>query len=225
MNKILKTRIDIGSAASQMIGKTFGRLTIVNYAGHCSTGKAHVYCKCSCGNTKLLDIYCIRSGAVRSCGCLHREMAAITAKKHNTTHGLSKSRTYSMWRDMLTRCYNPNFKFYSYYGGRGIGVCGNWLGRGGFQEFITDMGHPPGCGMSLERKDNNKGYSKENCVWLLRSQQSKNRLYNWQVFSNGKVLTAVEASKEIGRSRKYADQKLRRLGASKSTPVPISILL
>lgn len=218
--KDLKLR-PMNQRVSSMIGQTYGRLTAIRYAGY-GSHKHHVEFRCSCGNTKVLDIYGAASGRVRSCGCMRDEQAGKNSRR---THGMSKSRAYRMWRDMHTRCYNKKFKFYKYYGGRGIGISDSWRGAGGFERFIADMGHPPSQGMSVERKDNDKWYSKENCVWLHRSLQSKNRLYNWQVIANGKVITAVEASGLIGCSRKYADQKLRRLGANKRIPVPISMLL
>lgn len=218
--KIFQRRCDVGRNVADILDRQFGRLLVLAYVGHdVSDGKPHVMCQCSCGNQRVFDIYVVRSGWVKSCGCLHSESARRAGKSH-MTHGLSKTRIYSMWRDMQTRCYNPKFKFYRYYGGRGITVCDQWRGRGGFDVFLKDMGHPKD-GQTLERKDNNKGYCPENCKWLAHSEQSKNRLYNWQILSGDSVITAIEASRLLGRSKGYVDSRLRKSRASKRLPVAI----
>lgn len=202
------------------IGKRFGRLTVKEYKGMAPRRVPYVMCKCRCGNWTLASLVSVRHGAIKSCGCLHSEVAAATAKKHNRTHGLSKTRAYRMWRDMHTRCENPKFKFYRYYGGRGIRVCAQWTGKGGFDVFIAEMGTPK-PGYTLERKDNDKGYSRDNCKWIPGKDQSKNRRHNWRVISNGAVITAIEASKLLGRCKGFVDQRLRVGGYSKEVPVPI----
>jgi len=80
--------------------------------------------------------------------------------------------TYVRWCDMLRRCYNPADAAYRYYGERGITVDPEWHH---FRNFARDMGIPPDLSLTLERKDNDRGYSKENCVWATRSQQALNR--------------------------------------------------
>lgn len=79
------------------------------------------------------------------------------------------------WQNMVQRCTNPNRDDYDNYGGRGITVCERWLGfPQGFQNFLADMGYKFE-GLMLERVDNDKGYSPDNCIWATRSQQNKNR--------------------------------------------------
>lgn len=86
-------------------------------------------------------------------------------------HGLSYTRLYSIWNNMMTRCYNPNGRFYKDYGGRGITVSDEWHN---VEQFYKDMGHPPD-GFSIERRNNNLGYSKDNCSWIPLEAQCKNR--------------------------------------------------
>lgn len=75
---------------------------------------------------------------------------------------------------MKARCYNPNYWAYRHYGGRGIAVCERWLGPEGFRNFLTDMGKKPSPKHSLDRIDNDRPYSPENCRWATQKDQVRN---------------------------------------------------
>lgn len=80
---------------------------------------------------------------------------------------------YSTWSAMKDRCYNKKAKQYTDYGGRGIFVCSSW--KDSFETFALDLGLKPDSTYALERRDNNKGYSKENCYWATRSENNQNK--------------------------------------------------
>ncbi len=115
--------------------------------------------KCFCGNEFETHSYDINRGKTQSCGCL------------KVTHKLSNHRLYKTWRSMIDRCCNINNKRYKDYGSRGIVICNEWLS---VENFINDMYPSYQDGLSIDRIDNNKGYSKDNCRWTTRKIQSRN---------------------------------------------------
>jgi len=131
--------------------------------------------KCDCGKEVKVYGHSVAAGHTISCGCWGREKRILAL----TTHGAGATdaspglkRTYSIWAGMRTRCYNVSGERYSRYGGRGIRVCAAW--RDSFEAFLTDMGEAPE-GLSIDRKDNDKGYTPDNCRWATASEQAVNR--------------------------------------------------
>lgn len=92
--------------------------------------------------------------------------------KHGHAVGGKESRTYSSWRSMLKRCYDPRSNGYERWGGRGIAVCDSW--RESFANFLADMGERPE-GMTLDRIDNDRNYEPDNCRWATWSEQRRNQ--------------------------------------------------
>lgn len=101
-----------------------------------------------------------------------REQApAARENRFPTTHGMTATATYNSWSTMKQRCLNPRSPKYKSYGGRGIDVCPQWMT---FEGFLADMGVRPD-GLTLDRIDNDAGYSPDNCRWATPSQQIANR--------------------------------------------------
>jgi hypothetical protein len=153
-------------------GQRFGFLTILEKSDKRDNSKAQFWrVQCDCGNQKEINGAGIRRGVVVSCGCFAKQQR----KKATTFHGESNNLTYKSWGNMIQRCTNKKHINYPNYGGRGITVCDSWLN---YQNFVADMGQRPNAKMSLDRIDNDKGYSKDNCKWSTQTEQTRNRRLN-----------------------------------------------
>lgn len=151
-----------------LTGQKFGRLTAIKptekRCGHCIGWECH----CDCGNRCIVGSAMLRIGNTQSCGCLHKEGLA----KRNTKHGMSRTKMYWTWGDMVSRCKNLQHHAYKNYGGRGISVCDRWLK---FENFLKDMGEKPNPMLTLERINNDNNYEPKNCKWATRKEQRNNQ--------------------------------------------------
>lgn len=155
------------------IGNVYNRYTIIK---HCSkrTNKYIYLCRCVCGTEKEVNIYNLKSGSIKSCGCLNKEISFININKYNSQFdGRSKLRLHTIWLSMLSRCYNKKNKEFKNYGGRGIVVCAEW--KKDFWAFVKDIGERPNKNYSLNRINNNGPYSKNNCNWATAKEQRRNQ--------------------------------------------------
>lgn len=156
-----------------IINQKFDRWTAINFA-FIKKNVPYWECLCDCGNIKFISVYSLIKGKSKSCGCLRKDFP------NRTTHGFCGTRFHTIWKAMRQRCTNPNaFGWYA-YGGRGIKICDRWLES--FENFRDDMyesylRHITEFGekdTSIDREDSKEGYSKENCQWATRTEQSRN---------------------------------------------------
>lgn len=146
-----------------LVGQSFGSWTVIKKGPKNIFGFAHWVCKCQCGKIKNVAENSLVHGKSKSCGCI-----AIRGRHHES----KKTKLYSSWTHMLSRCNNPHAIGYVHYGGRGISVCKRWLT---YENFRDDMGPHPGEGYSIDRINNDGNYEPKNCRWATRSQQSSNQ--------------------------------------------------
>lgn len=176
-----------------LIGQKFGRLLVVKEGERSSSGRVRWHCVCDCG--KELDVYgpSLKSGNTKSCGCYHSDAARIS----HTTHGFgsrkNRPRIYSIWCAMKSRCYQPKHGEYHRYGGRGIAVCDEWrTSFEAFKEWADKSGY--NSTLDLDRIDNDKGYSPENCRWVTKKANANNTSQNHRVFFRGSMRTIAEVA-------------------------------
>jgi hypothetical protein len=179
------------------IGERYGKLVVVSRAENTKSGQAQWECQCDCGNSIVRSAVNIRRHAhknMSSCGC-----ARI---KHG--HGC-KTRTYSSWLNMRSRCENPRHHKYPQYGGRGVTVSKRWMK---FDAFLADMGERP-PGMTLDRINNDGHYEPGNCRWATASEQQHNRRHR-TITIGGETKISRQWAADLGISQAAMNYRIRK---------------
>jgi hypothetical protein len=162
----------------EMIGKKFGRLTVLKLTVQSKQG-SYYRCICDCGREIETRGMSLRNGHTTSCGCFWRETIDKIITKHGEAPASGRSVEYTIWQGMRNRCNNPKCKGYHNYGGRGITICERW---NFFGNFLEDMGRRPRIGLDIDRINNDGPYSPENCRWTTRKENVRNS----RVYKGGK---------------------------------------
>ena len=177
-----------------LTGQKFGRLTVINLLSERAKNGMKIYkCLCNCGNYINVRYGNLTSGNTKSCGCFNSDCSS----KRNSTHHKTHTRLYKIYHNMKTRCYNKNATRYSDWGGRGVVICDEWL-----NDFMSFYNRAIVNGyndtLTIDRIDNNKGYSPSNYRWVTNQEQSNNRRSNINITYNGKIKTMEQWSEELG---------------------------
>lgn len=160
-------------------------------------------CQCDCGNVLSVRTHGLRSGNTKSCGCLCADRTCAASIKHRD----SSSKEYHIWNGMMQRCYYPSYSSYKYYGARGITVCDRWHS---YELFLSDMGRAPSPDHSIDRENNDKGYSPSNCRWATDVEQANNRRNTIRINLNGEVKTLKQWCAHLNLRYNTVEGRLRR---------------
>lgn len=198
------------------VGDKFGSLLVngLSFGERSTGGKTYLASvTCDCGSTLTVEKYNLTSGNTARCS----ECAKASRGRKKSTHGNSMSfkdrnprgyNCYTRWQAMKRRCNNPSDKRFSDYGGRGIKVCDRWLES--YENFLTDMGLPPEISYQIDRVDNSLGYSKENCKWVTRIENSRNKRNNRLIEVDGEIKTLSEWAELSGVGREAISARINR---------------
>lgn len=178
----------------EILGIKYGRLTpikeVESYTAPSGGSFRKFECLCDCGKTTEVLLASLRRGLTASCGCLRAEALL----KAHTKHGKTKHPLYGTWKGIKSRCLNQKDAYYQDYGGRGIELDESWVE---FDNFLNDMGDKPE-GTSIDRIDNDKGYSKSNCRWATTRQQNNNQRSNRILTYNNESLSISQWARRTG---------------------------
>lgn len=198
-------------------GHRYGRYTAIERSGTGPRGMAVWRVRCDCGTEKNVIGNALRTGQIRSCGCLAAEV--------RFKHGFSSHPAYGSWCAMNRRCYDENADSWAYYGGRGITVCERW--RDSFDSFWDDMGPTWAPGLSIDRIDGAGNYCPENCRWATSIEQNNNLSSNVVIETPSGPMNLSEAARKYGigpRTLAYRKQQTTDIAAifrppSKGSPL------
>lgn len=217
------------SNAKDMTGIKVGRLTVdhMDHREMNSSGRWEIYwyCNCECGNHKVVSTStltsAIKNNRMISCGCYVSERAGNLQK----THGLRRTRLSRIHKNICDRCFNPNNKRYPDWGGRGIRVCDEWYtpgvpGNPGLVNFYNwatkEAGYvdpapnaPQSTWPTLDRIDNDKGYSPDNCRFVSYKDQAMNRRNTKRIYDGSRWWVHAELEDHVGWTRATISSRIK----------------
>lgn len=199
-------------------GEQYNRLTLIERVKDEVSPSGSIteryLCRCECGVEKVIAWKHIKSGNIKSCGCYRNDKKSEIYKQvseklsvRNTIHGMTGTRLYRIWGNMMSRCSDRNNPAWENYGGRGITVCDEWHDSDSFFNWAFSNGYNDK--LTLDRIDNEREYSPNNCRWADRTQQANNKRSNVMITYNGQTLTMAEWAKVLGINYKVLHNRFR----------------
>lgn len=164
-------------------------------------GRTKTTYKCECGRT------------FSACDSIHLPAYIFYGCWNCPHYSAQHQRLRSIWAGMRNRCYNPKYKDYNLYGGRGITVCESWMDFKTFERWAVLNGYKDG--LTIERIDVNGNYSPRNCKWIAPNEQARNRriTYNNRYYTyEGQTLNYFEWAKRLGITAQEVSRRVRRYG-------------
>lgn len=171
-----------------LLNRKFGKLTVLERVSKSKNNKGGWLCLCECGNKVIVPANRLLTGHTKSCGCTRNKILCENDK-----------RIYNIWKKMRDRCFLKNSKSYNAYGGRGITICNEWLGRDGFINFKS-WAYKNGydAKLTLDRIDVNGNYEPNNCRWATMREQSVNKRSCHYITYNCETKTLTEWAEQCG---------------------------
>ena len=199
------------------MSEKYGKLTVVKtYMSPSPSGTARkrAVCNCDCGGAHDVCYYNLKRGNSRGCpSCSSAAKGKSKEHIHYSSEDTKRDKpelykAYGIWRGMISRCTNPNHKSYSDYGGRGISVCDRWVNS--VDNFISDMGFRPSDKHQIDREDNDKGYSLENCRWVTATENARNKRDTVMLTINGTKKPMTEWAEQTSTAIKTIEARVKR---------------
>lgn len=179
---------------TNLMGCRFGNWVVI---GATDRKPSAWQCRCDCGTASAVRAGHLVSGMSSSCGCARMKQG-----------GLSTTREYKIWANMIKRCHDPRWRNWQFYGAMGIYVCERW--RGSFQDFLADVGPAPSAKHTLDRADTKGSYTcgecshcqrwrqPANCRWVTKAVQSRNQKSNRYYTHDGQTLILKDWARLTG---------------------------
>lgn len=185
----------------ELVGKRFGHWTVLSECNYRTKGgnKIKAYnCVCDCGTKRVVLKQSLLRGVSQSCGCFRKDKIREEAIK-NPYSPLNQRRLYNIYDNMISRCYNTHVTNYNRYGNKGIDVCTEWRGEKGRENFMYwALSNGYEDSLTLDRIDNSRGYSPDNCRWVDVFIQANNKSNNKHIEIDGVTHTLAEWSRISG---------------------------
>lgn len=197
--------------------RRYGRLIQTDETKQIKKGnrnRLHVKCICDCGNEVWIRKDGLKKSNNQSCGCLKKEQDKINLTA-NHRHKLSGTKIWGTYYKMKSRCYDKSNDSYSRYGGRGIKVCDDWLDSfDSFAKWAID--NKLEGNLQIDRINNNKGYSPDNCRVVTAKRNARNRNNNIMVEHNGEMITLADKADVLNIPYKTAYSRYSKFGIKRS---------
>jgi hypothetical protein len=190
---------------SNLTGKKFGKLTVLEFVGN-----SRWRCACDCGGESVVYTANLNRGNTASCGCVKK----ITSSKRATVHGYSGTKIHRSWMNIKRRCLDPKYPSYKDYGAKGITIYAPWIKD--IKAFAEHLGEPPSEEHSVDRIDNLKGYEPGNIRWADRWEQANNKTTNVKVVFQEQEFSSISAfcrwiSSQCNIKPNYIKRELQKL--------------